>query len=64
MSGSNFSSANLITVAERIKTRSVLFDFLKFRVLAADQEFFAGTGFEHRRQWLALMHPQALVLSG
>ena len=52
-----------MTDAERIKTRSVLLEFLKFRVLAAGQEFFDGTGLEHRRQWLALVHPQALVLS-
>ena len=49
--------------AERIKTRSMLLEFLKFRVLAAGQEFFDGTGLEHRRQWLALVHPQALALS-
>ena len=52
-----------MTDAERIKTRSVLLEFLKFRVLAAGQEFFDGTGLEHRRQWLALVHPQALDLS-
>jgi hypothetical protein len=39
VSGSNFSGANLITVAKRIKTCSVLLEFLKFRVLAAGQEF-------------------------
>ena len=52
-----------MTDAERIKTRSVLLEFLKFRVLAAGQEFFDGTGLEQRRQWLALVHPQALDLS-
>ena len=49
--------------AERIKTRSVLLEFLKFRVLAAGQQFFDGTGIEQRRQWLASVHPQALSLS-
>ena len=52
-----------MTHAERIKTRSVLLEFLKFRVLAAGQQFFDGTGIEQRRQWLASVHPQALSLS-
>lgn len=52
-----------MTDADRIKTRSVLLEFLKFRVLAAGEEFFDSTGLERRRQWLALVHPQALVLS-
>ncbi len=52
-----------MTDAERIKTRSVLLEFLKFRVLAAGQEFFDSTGLDHRRQWLSLVHPQALALS-
>jgi hypothetical protein len=34
-----------MTDAERIKTRSVLLEFLKFRVLAAGQQFFDGTAF-------------------
>ncbi len=52
-----------MTHAERIKTRSVLLEFLKFRVLAAGQQFFDGTGIDQRRQWLASVHPQALSLS-
>ena len=52
-----------MTDADRIKNRSVLLEFLKFRVLAAGEEFFDSTGLEHRRPWLALVHPQALVLS-
>ena len=52
-----------MTHAERIKTRSVLLEFLKFRVLAACQQFFDCTGIEQRRQWLASVHPQALSLS-
>ena len=52
-----------MTDADRIKNRSVLLEFLKFRVLAAGEAFFDSTGLEHRRQWLALVHPQALVLS-
>ncbi|MDB4337976.1 hypothetical protein N9997_01390 [Synechococcus sp. AH-603-L18] len=52
-----------MTDADRIKNRSVLLEFLKFRVLAAGEEFFDSTGLEHRRHWLALVHPQALVLS-
>ncbi len=53
----------MMTDAERIKIRSVLLEFLKFRVLAAGQEFFDGTGLDQRRQWLASVHPQALALS-
>ncbi len=52
-----------MTDAERVKTRSVLLEFLKFRVLAAGQEFFDGTGSEQRREWLASVYPQALSLS-
>ena len=52
-----------MTDAERIKTRSVLLEFLKFRVLAAGEEFFDNTGLEHRRQWLASVYPHALALS-
>lgn len=52
-----------MTDAERNKTRSVLLEFLKFRVLAAGEEFFDTTGLEHRRQWLASVHPHALALS-
>ena len=53
----------MMTDSERIKIRSVLLEFLKFRVLAAGQEFFDGTGGELRRQWLDSVHPQALALS-
>jgi hypothetical protein len=59
----NVVLSNIMTDAERIKTRSVLLEFLKFRVLAAGQKFFDSTGWDHRRQWLALVHPQALTLS-
>ena len=52
-----------MTDAERNKTRSVLLEFLKFRVLAAGEEFFDTTGLEHRRQWLASVYPHALALS-
>ena len=52
-----------MTDAQRIKARAILLEFLKFRVLAAGLEFFEGTGKEDRRQWLTLVHPQALALS-
>ena len=52
-----------MTDDERIKIRSVLLELLKFRVLAAGQEFFDGTDLQQRRQWLASVHPQALALS-
>ena len=59
----NLGGSILMTDAERIKTRSVLLEFLKFRVLAAGEEFFEGTGLENRRQWLGMVHSQALALS-
>jgi|TARA_E500000178_G_C16856413_1_gene677576 hypothetical protein len=59
----NLGGSILMTDAERIKTRSVLLEFLKFRVLAAGEEFFDGTGLENRRQWLGMVHSQALALS-
>ena len=59
----NLGGSILMTDAERIKTRSVLLEFLKFRVLAAGEEFFDGTGLENRRQWLGIVHSQALALS-
>ena len=45
------------------RVRAVLLEFLKFRVLAAQQTFFSDDTPEHRRAWLARVHPQALVLS-
>jgi len=45
------------------RVRAVLLEFLKFRVLAAQQTFFSDETPEHRRAWLARVHPQALVLS-
>ena len=59
----NLGGSILMTDAERIETRSVLLEFLKFRVLAAGEEFFDGTGLENRRQWLGMVHSQALALS-
>ena len=59
----NLGGSILMTDAERIKTRSVLLEFLKFRVLAAGEEFFDGTGLENRREWLGMVHSQALALS-
>ena len=46
-----------------LRVRAVLLEFLKFRVLAAQQTFFSNETPEHRRAWLARVHPQALVLS-
>lgn len=46
-----------------LRVRAVLLEFLKFRVLAAQQTFFSDETPEHRRAWLARVHPQALVLS-
>ena len=42
---------------------AVLLEFLKFRVLAAEEGFFADNDRHHRREWLSVMHPQSLVLT-
>ncbi len=49
--------------AECLRRRAVLLEFLKFRVLAAGQDFFDSEASHDRRAWLSLMHPQALALS-
>ena len=46
-----------------LRVRAVLLEFLKFRVLAAQQTFFSNETPVQRRAWLARVHPQALVLS-
>ena len=51
------------TKAVQIRAKAVLLEFLKFRVLAAEDDFFANNGRQHRREWLSVMHPQSLVLT-
>ena len=46
-----------------LRVRAVLLEFLKFRVLAAQQTFFSDDSPAQRRAWLARVHPQALVLT-
>ncbi|QNI48470.1 hypothetical protein SynA1560_01813 [Synechococcus sp. A15-60] len=41
----------------------MLLEFLKFRVLAAEEDFFANNDRQQRREWLSVMHPQSLVLT-
>ena len=43
--------------------RDRLLEFLKFRVLAAEEDFFANNDRQQRREWLSVMHPQSLVLT-
>ena len=39
-----------------------MLEFLKFRVLAAQNGFFVETSLAERRNWLRQHHPQALAL--
>ena len=48
---------------QRLRTRAILLEFLKFRVLAAEDQFFSQQQRGQRRAWLTQMHPQSLVLS-
>ena len=47
----------------RLKMRHQLLEFLKFRVLAAEDQFFSDASSEQRRDWLKSLFPQALCLS-
>lgn len=51
------------SAAHRLRVRAILLEFLKFRVLAAEDQFFTQRQGAERRAWLSRMHPQALVLS-
>ena len=51
-----------IKTVDLLRLRSRLLEFLKFRVLAAQDTFFATTGIEQRRAWLRMHHPEALAL--
>ena len=51
------------TTAVQARAKAVLLEFLKFRVLAAEDDFFANNDRQHRRDWLSVMHPQSLVLT-
>lgn len=46
-----------------LRVRAELLEFLKFRVLAAQQTFFKDESPVQRRAWLARVHPKALVLT-
>ena len=52
-----------LTTTVQARAKDVLLEFLKFRVLAAEDEFFADNGRRERREWLSKMHPQSLVLT-
>ena len=53
---------NLIGYVDGLRLRAQLLEFLKFRVLAAQDGFFVRASFEERRSWLQQHHPQALML--
>lgn len=54
--------SNRIHTVDLIRLRARLLEFLKFRVLAAQNTFFATTDVDHRRAWLRDHHPEALAL--
>ena len=49
--------------ANRLRLRHQLLEFLKFRVLAAEDQFFSDASPEQRRAWLKSLFPRALSLS-
>ena len=51
------------TTTVQARAKAVLLEFLKFRVLAAEEDFFANNNRQQRREWLSVMHPQSLVLT-
>ena len=52
-----------LTTTDQARAKAVLLEFLKFRVLAAEDDFFINNDPHHRREWLSVMHPQSLVLT-
>jgi len=46
-----------------LRVRAELLEFLKFRVLAAQETFFKDESPAQRRAWLERVHPKALVLT-
>ncbi len=53
---------NRIRLIDTARLRSRLLECLKFRVLASQDLFFRDTAGEQRRDWLRLVHPEALEL--
>jgi hypothetical protein len=51
-----------IALVDGVRLRSRLLEFLKFRVLAAQQTFFSSTEADQRRAWLEQVWPEALAL--
>ena len=54
--------SNRIGCVDGPRLRAQLLEFLKFRVLAAQDGFFVRSSFEERRSWLRQHHPEALIL--
>ena len=55
-------SRNRISCVDGVRLRAQLLEFLKFRVLAAQDGFFVESSLAERRNWLRQHHPQALAL--
>ncbi len=53
---------NRIGCVDGLRLRAQLLEFLKFRVLAAQDGFFVKSSPEDRRSWLRQHHPEALML--
>ena len=53
---------NRISCVDGVRLRAQLLEFLKFRVLAAQDGFFIESSLAERRSWLRQHHPQALGL--
>jgi len=51
-----------LNLLDGVRLRARLLEFLKFRVLAAEETFFRDDSLASRRQWLARFHPEALAL--
>ena len=54
---------NRLQLIDPRRLRAQLLEFLKFRVLASQQEFFHETSGLNRRQWLSRVAAEFLVLS-
>ena len=53
---------NRIGCVDGLRLRAQLLEFLKFRVLAAQDGFFVNSSPEDRRSWLRQHYPEALIL--
>ena len=54
---------NRLQLVDSVRLRVQLLEFLKFRVLASQEQFFMETSGLSKREWLFNMAPQFLALS-